>query len=360
MSTMRPDITARMTGEWPWPFGLSDLTFGLRRYHDDTTLSVSQIELISLPDRKPSIGRVRGIRVDYEGAEGSGSCGLVLKEPQGTTRIGLAGAGKREVGLYESLAIHLPVDTPHMLVGSPLGDWLILELIEGSKDPQDWDAGDYTNAIDQLAMLHDRFWSLDGDLSTFPWLGRPLDADFDVYVTAAQKAFLGLRESGKPTQLADISERLELIATLIDSADLIAAPLLSEPFTLLHGDYWPGNISVLETTQQIVYDWQLASVGPGIMDLLAFVYNSTWWYDDLPLTAEQQVNHYLQRIAELTGKTWSKRDWSKLWDHALMWRFLQEWIGLLAQTPEPLMEMWAGRLEAVWIGPVRQAVGRRL
>jgi hypothetical protein len=345
---------------WPWPFGLSDLTFGLRRYFNDTCVIVLRIDKLSLPDRRPSIGRVRGIQVDYKLGDQEHSCELVVKEPQGTTRTGLAGAGKREIGLYESLAEHLPVHTPQMLAGSPLGDWLILELIDQGKDPLTWDAADYCKAVDQLSALHDRFWALDVDLGTFPWLGHPLTADFDVYITAAEQGLKRIRESGRPEAFAQQIDRMDLFERLISLADRIVEPLQKETRTLLHGDYWPGNIAALEGGDQIVYDWQLAGVGPGVMDLLAFVYKSLWWFEELPIAPEELIQRYREKIAEKTGTNWNQADWSVLWDHALMWRFVQEWIDLLAVTPEPLLETWADRLEHVWFDPVRHAAERRL
>ncbi len=347
-------------GDWPWPFGRADLTYGLRRYFGDTGVHILSIESISLPDRKPSIGRVRGIKVEYQSSGQENTCDLVVKEPQGTTRTGLAGAGKREVGLYESLAEHLPLETPEMLVGSPLGDWLVLELIEQSRDPAAWQVEDYRRAVDHLSALHDRFWALDIDLSTFPWLGHPLTADFEVYVTAAEQGLNRMRESGNPAALVDEKDRMDLLEDLISCADRIVEPLIGETQTLLHGDYWPGNIAVLPDSRQMVYDWQLAGVGPGVMDLLTFVYKSLWWFEDMPISPDEIVALYRENIAERTGLTWDQKQWSLLWDHALMWQFVQEWIDLLAVTPEPLIETWAGRLERVWLEPVRQAAGRRL
>ena len=346
--------------EWPWPFGLSDITFGLRRYFDDTSLSVIRIETVTLPDRRPSIGRVRAIRVTYQQEGQEQTCDLVVKEPLGTTRIGTAGAGKREVGLYESLALHLPVETPPMLIGSPLGDWLILELIEQNKDPANWKRGDYHKAVDQLSALHDRFWALDVDLSTFPWLGHPLTTDFDVHVTAAQQGLMKLHASGEPAAIAGRPDRMELLERLIGCADQIVAPLQRETHTLMHGDYWPGNIAAIGSDRQVVYDWQLAGVGPGVLDLLTFVYKSMWWFESLPLAAAKLVDQYRQNIAERTGVVWDEAQWSLLWHHALMWRFIQEWIDLLAVTPEPLLETWDDRLEGVWLSPVREAADRRL
>lgn len=346
--------------EWPWPFGLSDITFGLRRFLEDTSLSVLRIEPASLPDRRPSIGRLRAIRVEYRQDGGEQICELVVKEPQGTTRIGTAGAGKREVGLYESLAAHLPLDTPRMLIGSPLGDWLILELIEQHKDPAAWSREEYRKAIDQLSALHDRFWALDVDLSTFPWLGHPLTTDFDVHISAAQQGLLKIHTSGEPAAIAAQPERMGLLERLIGCADQIVAPLQQETHTLMHGDYWPGNVAAIAPDRQIVYDWQLAGVGPGILDLLTFVYKSLWWFESLPLEADEIVDQYRQNIADSTGIAWDESHWSLLWDHALMWRFIQEWIDLLAVTPEALLETWDDRLEAVWLSPVREAADRRL
>lgn len=360
MTAKQREQVAISSSDWPWPFGLSDVTYGLRRYLNDTNVDVLQIEAISLPNRRPSIGRVRGIEVEYIRGDHKQTCELVVKEPQGTTRTGLAGAGKREVGLYDSLAPDLPLDTPKMLAGSPLGDWLILELVEQRKDPADWDASNYRKAVDQLSALHDRFWALDADLSTFPWLGHPLDADFEVYITAAQQGLKRIRDSGKPAALAGRTDRMELLEGLISSADRIVAPLLRDTHTLLHGDYWPGNIAINEDGKQVVYDWQLAAVGPGVMDLLAFVNKSVWWFEVLPIGPDELVQQYQQNIAERSGKVWSEDEWSTLWDHALMWRFVQEWIDLLAMTPEPLIETWVDRLEQVWIEPVRAASDRRL
>ncbi len=96
------------------------------------------------------------------------------------------------------------------------------------------------------------------------------------------------------------------------------------------------------------------------MDLLVFVYKSLWWFEDMPISTDEIVAQYQSNIFERTGKKWDQDEWSLLWDHALMWRFMQEWIDLLAVTPEPLIETWADRLERVWLEPVRSAAGRRL
>ena len=215
MLRKRGDIPA----EWSWPFSLSTITAGLRRHLQDTGLQVLEVESFPLPHRSPSIGRIRGLLVTYASRQGNGSIRLVLKEPLGTTRAGLAGAGRREVGVYQSLASHLPLRVPGLIAGSPYGDWLIMELIPTAVDPRDWKMHDYLHAIESLAGLHDRFWNLGQDLDSFAWLSRPHDVDFEVHLTAATQAIERLRSSGSPAALTGDPERMKLLESLIASAD---------------------------------------------------------------------------------------------------------------------------------------------
>lgn len=352
--------TSQDKAEWRWPFSLANLTAGCRRHFRDTSIHVEQIENYQLQDRRPSIGRIRGIKVHYRSADGPGDCILVVKEPHGTTRAGLAGVGRREVGVYHSLSDHLPLSTPSMIVGSPSGDWLILEILPPASDPEHWSKENYLQAIDELAVLHDRFWGLGEDLYAFPWLSRAMEGDFEVHIAAAAQALERIREIKRPILIADKPRRIELFTQLIEKADRVIAPLISQPSTLLHGDYWPGNIAAASDRKQIVYDWQLAGVGPGVLDLIVFINKSAWWFDDLPLSQDEMIAHYRDNILSRAGIQWEKETWSEIWDHALMWRFLQDWVDLLAVTPEPLLLTRAKQLESVWLAPVERAIEKRL
>jgi hypothetical protein len=346
--------------EWQWPFSLSDLTAGLRRHLGDTSVQVVRIIPQTMPYKRPAIGRVRAVKVEYQAESGDGSCQIVVKEPQGTTRTGLAGAGRRETGVYRSLASQFPMPTPALIASSPVGDWLLLEAFHSVRDPKNWSVKDYRLAIESLTHLHDRFWELDVDLSAFPWLSRPLGADFEVHVTAAAKAIERIVQLGQPEPLVGAPERMRVLAALTMKADQIIHPLLHQPSTLLHGDYWPGNIAVLEDGRQMVYDWQLAAVGPGVIDLVVFVSKSAWWFDTIPLSQSDMVICYREEIQRRNQVSWRDDEWEVLWDHALMWRFLQEWVDLLAASPNPLLETRAEQLDQVWLDPVAEAVARRL
>ncbi|HLC05948.1 MAG TPA: phosphotransferase [Anaerolineales bacterium] len=345
---------------WVWPFSRADITAGLRRRLGDTSLQITSLSSFSIPDQRPSIGRVRGIVVGYEGGAGSAECRLVVKEPRGTTRTGLAGAGRREVGVYRSLAPHLPMKTPTLVAASASGDWLVLEAIPQEKTPEHWEADDYRKALESLAQLHDRFWGLGEDLGTYTWLSRPLEADFDVHLAVAAQSLETIVEKGLPGSLAGAPARIKVLSSLIEQAAAVVAPLREQPSTLLHGDYWPGNIAVTDQSEQIAYDWQQTAVGPGVIDLLTFVNMSGWWFNPLPLAREEMVQIYRSELNDRLGISWDEDGWARLWDHAVMWRFLQEWIDLLAILPDPLLEARAELLDGIWLDPVAHAVDRRL
>jgi hypothetical protein len=65
-------------------------------------------------------------------------------------------------------------------------------------------------------------------------------------------------------------------------------------------------------------------------------------------------------MLENTGVHWDDATWELLWDHALMWRFLQEWMDLLAASPDILLESQESQLESAWMEPLENAISRRL
>ena len=342
---------------WPWPFSRADLAAGLRRHLADPTVWVERVEPVTLNHMRPSIGRVRGAAVSYTSTGGDGSCRLVVKEPRGTTRTGLAGAGRREVGVYRYLASEIPVRSPKLVAASEAGDWIVLEELQPERGASKWTRADYRQAVHSLTELHDRFTGLSEDLANFPWLSRPLDADFEIHVAAAATALERIADHGR---LASWPERVHTMAHLILHAEQVVEPLKEEPATLLHGDYWPGNIAVLEDGAQVVYDWQLAGVGPPMLDVVAFVLKSEWWFGSLPLGRGLIAEEYRQLMAKTSGQRWADERWEELWDHALMWRFLQEWLDLLAISPSTLLEARSAQLEELWFEPLARAVARRL
>ena len=341
-----------------WPFTIADLTAAIRLMLEDRSLRVD--EIVPLPlSHLPCMGRIRAMLVSYQSEEGEGSIRLVVKEPRAITRTGLAGAGVREVGVYRWLASELPLRTPQLLAASPVGEWLLMEEVRSRKPPDGWGEVEYLGAVDALVALHSRFWGMGEDLGAYPWLSRPWESDFEVHVSAAANAIARMVTQGEPDGITMQPARMRVLAALTTQADKVAAPLRAQPFTLLHGDFWPGNLALLDD-EFAVYDWQLTGVGPGIMDVIVLIKKSEWWFDNPPFDPQRLLARYAEGIKSTVGLGWTEEEQEELVDHALMWRFMQEWVDLLAASPEAVLRTRSAQLEKVWLNPIRDAIRRRL
>lgn len=342
-----------------WPFTTAGLTAALRRYLDETALTI--LEISEEPFRaRPALGAIRGVGIELERAGHREHYSYILKEPHWMTRLGLISAGLREVGLYQSLTWQLPFAVPELVANDPEGNWLMLEPYPTEVQPENWSADDYRKAIVNLARLHDNFWGLGDDLTVYPWIGRPLTTEHEIYVWAAAQSLETIVQHGAPAFVADSIIRTTMLAQLISQADVVIRVLQSAPQTLVHGDYWPGNISIDEDGRHIVYDWQMAGVGPGVLDLVGMVNNSRLRLSPLPIDPAELVTLYRREIADRTGQMWTEVEWACLWDFALMWQFIQDWLVILAA---PSISLTAGHsylIEQIWLEPTDRAVERWL
>lgn len=334
-----------------WPFSHSELTAALRRYLQDQTLVVDGVLEEPLEFRSAA-GVIRGLGVDVVRAGHAEHYSYIFKQPKQATVVGTQGAGWREIGLYRSLASHIPLTIPELVTGAPDGDWLIVEPYHSAVSAEAWTADNYRQAVINLARLHERFWALDQDLSFFPWLGRPLNAELEMYLLAAARALETIVAQGAPAVVARSIERLTSLARLISHGDVVAKVLLGAPQTLAHGDYWPGNISVDEDGNQIVYDWASSSIGPGTLDLVTLVYKSKWLLGANCLQEDELIELYRREIFVRTKYEWHDREWECHWAFSLMWRFVQQWFVALASNDPTFDEARQAEFAKVWLDPV--------
>ncbi len=280
---------------------------------------------------------------------------LVLKQPP-VTRSGrvLLAVGQREYGVYRRLAPHLPLLVPGLVAGDEIDSWIILEVLTGLRPATEWTIEDYREAITNLAVMHDRFWGLLRGSGELSWLARPLDADYHDTVTAAADAMQALTQDNRlPTAT------LELFSRLTQSMDKIIEPLRAETATLIHGDYWPGNIARPIDGRQIVFDWQLAGIGPAILDVVACV-QSTRMMLQPAMPYDAMIKLYREKLVELTDPGWSDEHFAYLWDHALMWLFTATWLGRLATMPHEQYTHIQTAFETVWLTHLFEAVEKHL
>jgi hypothetical protein len=104
----------------------------------------------------------------------------------------------------------------------------------------------------------------------------------------------------------------------------------------------------------------LTAVGPAVLDVVAFVLKSAWWFEQMPLGAEEIAGLYRRSLQEQSGHTWDEAQWQRLWDHAFMWRFLQEWLDLFAASPDTVLQTRADSLDRLWFQPLAKAARRLL
>lgn len=342
-----------------WPFTQSELTVGLRRHTGDPRLVITRISEREITRRLPAVGHLRGMEIQTEGITGKQLFHLVLKENMGSTRAGGAGAGLREMNVYLTLKEHLPVRLPVLITAHPKGAWLVLIHLPPGRLPNKWQAADYLLATEQMAILHDRFWGLGQDLAVYPWLTQSLQRNRDIYLNAAMKDAETLAEN-QETMLKTHTNVPEITEKILENIDQIANVLESSPATLLHGDYWPGNILIHQQGGMTVYDWEDAGIGPAVFDLLGFIQGSSWYFSPLPLPAAEIIAHYKSQLANAGAHTYTDDDFNHLWDNAMMWTFVTGWVGHLAKTPNTLLPMRLDALQEVLFTPVNQAVERQL
>ncbi len=344
-----------------WPFSVAELTAGLRRYFAEPALQVISLSERRIPENRRALTRrVRGLHVDYGTGAEALSVECMVKEPQGATRAGLAGAGRREAGVYHSLAAHLPMPTPALIAFDAAGDWLVLEAVEAEIASGAWRADDYRGAVKNLAALHERFWNLAEDLTAYPWLARPLTNDFEIYVYAAAQAVEKMILEEWPQPITGSGHMLGALGQIISQVETIVEPLRAAPHTLLHGEFQPANVALQADGEMVVFDWELAGPGPGVLDLVAFVTACQWERADLPVSRDELVALYRAEITERVGVRWPDEEWAALWDHALLWRFTQEMLGWAASVPREVFTGHAAQFEAIWLTPVAAAVERHL
>ena len=348
-----------------WPFSTAELTAGLRRYLAEPALHISELAEQPLPPAfAPSQAppAVRGLRVGYSVGDDQFALACVVKEPAGATRPGLANPGVREAGIYRSLSVQLPMPTPALIAADPSGSWLVLEAVEAV--PAVWGADDYQQAITLLARLHERFWGLADDLAAYPWLARPLTLDYEIHVYAAATALGQIVRDEWPPLIAHSPQTLGTLGQIIFQAEKVVQPLRMVPFTLLHGDFWAGNVVRDAEGDMIVLDWQLAGIGPGVLDLVVMITTGQWMprlpASALPLPQPKLIARYRREIARLLGLRWSDAEWSELWDHALLWRFMQEMLPWVASVAPAEFDARERLFDEVWLDPVLAAAGRRL
>lgn len=177
---------------------------------------------------------------------------------------------RREACVYRELLAPAGLDTPIFYgtggEGSPAGPWLLLERVSGRELYQVGETGPWEAAARWLAGFHARFEGVEPVGDT-----RLLYRDAGFHRRWSRRARALARLRGEPASRCRALEVLE--APLRRAADRLA--LL--PRTVLHGEFYASNVLVEGEGGEVrvrPVDWEMAAVGPGVVDLAALTAGS--------------------------------------------------------------------------------------
>ncbi len=120
---------------------------------------------------------------------------------------------------------------------------IVMEFVEGSADFQPQRVDDaLAQMATTLAAIH-RISAVQVDLSFLPKIGGNI--------------------SSRPAQLDDSLREGEIRGAV----ETVGAPPQLNPLSLLHGDFWPGNLLWRDEQLVAVIDWEDAAVGDPLADL---------------------------------------------------------------------------------------------
>ncbi len=169
----------------------------------------------------------------------------------------------REINTYQEILAKNGLGTAHFYgaVVRPDEDryWLFLEKIAGVRLPQVRDYSTWLQAARWLAHLHFRFA---GESDTLNRSAPLLNYDAAFY-----RLWLKRVETFQSLGLRQV-----VWESLVATYDRAIERLIRLPSTLIHGEFYASNILVQETPEGCrirPVDWEMAAVGPGLVDLAA-------------------------------------------------------------------------------------------
>ncbi len=153
--------------------------------------------------------------------------------------------------------------------------WLFLEKVPGLELYQVGELATWQRVARWLAAMHARFAEETGALArAAPLLGY--DGDFYRMWLRRARAFLGR------TELPDSGDGRRGIEWLAERYDRVVERLVALPVTFVHGEFYASNVLVRETAGEprvCPVDWEMAAVGPGLIDLAALTAGEGWTAD---------------------------------------------------------------------------------
>lgn len=197
-------------------------------------------------------------------------------------RIGLRGAHRRELAVYELAAGGIARHRPHGFGAwrdDERGEWGVLlesldrlECLDSVDHPSVWTPDRIDAALEGLSAIHSAYLGRTEDVAGADWMGHVATGES---VTTMRPLWVALAEHAAPlfgmwVGSALVRRHLALAA----SPRAWAAALDGGPVTLIHHDFNLRNIALRREAGGLrlcAYDWELATIGLPQRDLAEFL-----------------------------------------------------------------------------------------
>lgn len=149
--------------------------------------------------------------------------------------------------------------------------------------------------IEQLALLHAKFWNKTHNNSKYHWLAGPVRKLEDHLGTALTVPLMkrGLNKADKL-----VTKNLHIPAIRYAGQRRKAMQLLAQgPHTIIHHDCHPGNLYWQDNSPGLL-DWQMVRTGEGIGDI-AYLLATSLSIADRKAHEIQLIKHYSQALSRL-------------------------------------------------------------
>lgn len=184
---------------------------------------------------------------------------------------------RREPELYARLlpAAGVAGATCYGVVARPESDryWMFLEHVAGVELFQVGDRGTWEHVARWLAGAHERLAD---------------QRDSAEHLLRYDRELLELWP-GRALEYSTGDEARGALARISEGYDAVVEPILELPPTVIHGEFYASNVLVddpVAPQRVVAVDWEMAAVGPGLLDLAALVSGRGWQEADRAAIAD--------------------------------------------------------------------------
>jgi len=316
-------LRAALEGQLTDYFGTDEKIVRLQRARSEysSSFAIEELEL--------ELGNGRSLSLVFKDL---GSRGLLRDARR--TKPGFLFDPNREIEVYRSILSQSESGTAAFYgsVVIPEDDTfcLFLERVPGLELYQLGEFEYWLETAKWLANFHQMFQEGAGSLAARAPLVR-YDRGFYTAWLDRAPSVLRTRQAASPGQ----------IEVLKRGYRCVLERLLTLPVTLLHGDFYPSNVIVQNDREKLricAVDWEMAAIGPGIIDLAALV--SGGW------TGQQESELILAYLNTLSNRPVSPAEREEFFK-AVNWGRLHvaiQWLGWSPQwsPPEEHKQDWLG------------------